>query len=87
MHEARRTPKRRTMRGSEQGVISPKLAVLGLVAAVVVVGAAGYVGLSAVSTGTSHTVRTCAPATSVQCEKDGNLTGSFVAVVHDAGNG
>ncbi len=87
MYEARRTPECRTMRRSERGVLSPRLAVVGLVAAVVVIGAAGYVGLSAVSSGTSHTIRTCAPATSVQCEKDGNLTGSLVAVVHDADTG
>ena len=84
MYEARRTPERRTMRTSERAVISPTLAVLGLVAAVVVVGATGYVGLSAVQGGTSHTIRTCAPAHSIQCEKDGNLTGAFVVVAHAA---
>jgi len=50
------------------------MAVLGLVAVVVLVGAAGYFGLSAADTGSSHTVTTCAPAAAPQCKGTGNTT-------------
>jgi uncharacterized protein (UPF0333 family) len=85
MEEARKTRGSRSIRRNERGSLSPKVAILGLVAVVVVVGAVGYVGLNAVGTGTSHTIRTCAPASSVQCKKAGNLTGEFVAEVPSLG--
>jgi len=63
----------RRLRTNRRGGLSPPLAVMSLAAVVVAVAVAGFVGLGAATHASTHTVKTCAPAGTPQCESEKSL--------------